>query len=120
VKVFEVEPDYKENTRISPAVGSRTEGEQDFETSLVVFPPGRNTALHTHSSDQLLYIIAGKGVVGTESEQHLATPGKVFLTPKGQPHFQAAAKDCTLSFLYVLKYPNETVNSGVIVPITVI
>lgn len=120
MKVFEVEPNQKESKRVSPARGSRTEGDQDFEACLAVFPPGRNTALHTHTSDQLLYIIAGKGVVGTETEQHLATPGKVFVTPKGQLHFQAAAEDSSFTFLFVLRYPNETKNSGEYVPITVL
>ena len=120
VKVFEVEPNQKESKRVTPAMGAISEGDQDLEACIAVFPPGRITALHTHTSDQLLYIIAGKGVVGTETEQHLATPGKVFVTPKGQKHFQAAAKNSPLSFLFVLKHPNVTKMSDVYVPITVL
>ena len=119
VKVFEVEPNQKESKRVTPAMGAISEGDQDFEACLAVFPPGRKTTLHTHTSDQLLYIIAGKGVVGTETEQHLATPGKVFVTPKGQKHFQAAMEDCSLTFLFVLRHPNVTKMSDIYVPLTV-
>ena len=121
MKVFEVEPNQKEYKRVTPAIGSQTrpEEEHDFEACIAVFPPGRKTHLHFHTSDQILYIIDGKGVVGTETEQHLATPGKVFVTPKNQKHFQAATEDSSLTFLFVLRHPNDTQVYDEYVPITI-
>jgi quercetin dioxygenase-like cupin family protein len=121
MKVFEAEPNQKKTKKITPAIGSQTwpEVQHDLEAALVVFKPGQKTHLHFHESDQILYIIAGKGVVGTEKEQHLATPGKVFVTPKGQKHFQAATEDSSFTFLYVLKHPNDTKVYDFYVPIKI-
>ena len=121
MKVFKVSPKQKKTEKMTPAIGSQTwpEVEHDFESAVVVFQPGQKTHLHYHESDQIIYTIAGKGVIGTETEQHLATPGKVFVTPKGQKHFQAATETSSFTFLYVLRHPNDTKVFDQYVPITI-
>ena len=86
MKVFDVDPEKQESQRLTPAIGSQewAEVEHDFESGIAAFQPGQKTHLHTHSNDQLIYVIDGKGIIGTETEQYLATPGKVFVTPKNQ------------------------------------
>ena len=122
MKVFDVESEEQKSQRLTPAIGSQewAEVEHDFESGIAAFQPGQKTRLHIHTNDQLIYVIDGKGIIGTETEQHLATPGKVFVTPKNQKHFQAASDDMHFTFLFVQRFPNETKIWDEYVPITVI
>ena len=109
MKVVDIDPEMKEDLRISDARGSRTTGEHDLEAGIAVFPPGFKTHWHQHNSEQLHYVISGKGAIGTEKEQHIATPGKAFLIPRNTKHFQAAAEDSTFTFMFVLRFfPTHT------------
>ncbi len=63
----------------------------------VTFTHGARTKLHAHTTDQVLVITAGDGVVGTRSERHDVGSGDVVFIPTGEPHFHGAApgKDMT-------------------------
>lgn len=38
---------------------------------IITFRPGVRTKLHTHDTDQILYVTEGKGIVATEAEAEL-------------------------------------------------
>ena len=108
LKVISIEPSLKKNIRLIESRGSIAIGEPDLQVGIAVFPPSYNTGLHSHSSEQLMYILEGKGIIGTENEQTEATPGKAFLIPRGENHFQVSTKEGGFKFLFVLAFPNET------------
>jgi quercetin dioxygenase-like cupin family protein len=65
--------------------------------------------MHTHTSDQLLYVVSGIGKVGTnEGEQVIAT-GDVALIPAGEPHWHGAGDTGSpMSHLTVMRGDSET------------
>ena len=54
------------------------EASKDFNLGIVNFSAGARNKMHTHSSDQVLFVTAGKGIIATETEQQVIVPGDVF------------------------------------------
>src|SRR3989442_3747944 len=52
------------------------EASNDFNLGIVNFSPGARNKMHTHSSDQVLFVTAGKGIIATETEQQIIVPGR--------------------------------------------
>jgi quercetin dioxygenase-like cupin family protein len=83
-------------------------GAEETRVAIVTFAPGARTKMHTHNREQILYILSGKGVVANEQEEHMGTPGKVFLIPAGEKHWHGATKESSFSHLYVFNSETET------------
>ena len=83
-------------------------GAKDMKAAIVSFPPGARTKLHTHSHEQILYILSGKGVVANEQEEHVATPGQIFLVPAGEKHWHGASEGNNFSHLYIYNSQTKT------------
>ncbi|MEM2739431.1 MAG: cupin domain-containing protein [Candidatus Bathyarchaeia archaeon] len=80
-----------------------TDVSKDFRVFIVHFPAGHKTRWHTHSSDQILYIIDGVGIVADESMEYEVTPGSFILIPAGEKHWHGAKKDSRLTHLMILR-----------------
>ncbi|MEM2945284.1 MAG: cupin domain-containing protein [Thermoproteota archaeon] len=87
---------------VNEAVGSK-----DLSIAIVHFPKGVRNVYHSHSSDQVLYILEGKGIVATEKEKATAVPGMVFLIPAGENHWHGATDDSDFTHISILR-PGET------------
>jgi quercetin dioxygenase-like cupin family protein len=83
-------------------------GAKDMKAAIVSFPPGARTKLHTHSHEQILYILSGKGIVANEQEEHIATPGQIFLVPAGEKHWHGATRESSFSHLYIYNSQTKT------------
>jgi quercetin dioxygenase-like cupin family protein len=70
-------------------------GALNLKLDIITFPSGVRNKLHSHSCDQVLYILSGKGIVGTEKEKLPAEPRMVFFIPRGEKHWHGAAKEST-------------------------
>jgi len=55
----------------------------------VNFGKGVRNKLHTHDSEQILIVTAGKGIVATGKEQKTVTAGDVILFSAGEKHWHA-------------------------------
>ena len=66
------------------------------------FEPGHRSVVHTHNCEQLLYFTTGKGVVGTDTEEHEVTQGTLIFIPAGQRHYHGATSKTSCSHLAVL------------------
>lgn len=86
----------------SKALVGESTGAVDLKLDIITFPPGVRNKLHSHSCDQALYILSGKGVVGTEKEEVAAEPGMIFFIPRGEKHWHGAAKESTFSHISIL------------------
>jgi quercetin dioxygenase-like cupin family protein len=83
-------------------------GAKDMKAAIVSFPLGARTKLHTHSHEQILYILSGKGIVANEQEEHIATPGQIFLVPAGEKHWHGATRESSFSHLYIYNSQTKT------------
>jgi len=86
----------------------RPTGAEETRVTIVTFPPGARTMMHTHDHEQILYILSGKGIVANENEEHIATLGKTFLIPAGEKHWHGATQESTFSHLYIFNLATVT------------
>ena len=77
-----------------------------FGVALVKFAPGAKLKFHTHTSEQILYVTEGKGIVATQKEEHVVTPGSVVIIPAGEVHMHGATKNTP--FTHVAFYQGQS------------
>lgn len=63
---------------------------RDLRLTEVTFLAGARNRLHSHTTDQILIITAGLGIVATESEEREVAPGDIALIPAGERHWHGA------------------------------
>jgi len=81
---------------------------KDFNVTIVNFGKGVRNKLHTHDSEQVLIVTAGKGIVATEKEQQTVTVGDVILFSAGEKHWHGATADSEFSHIYVTRLDSQT------------
>jgi quercetin dioxygenase-like cupin family protein len=81
---------------------------KDLRVSVVNFGKGVRNKFHTHDSDQILIVTAGKGIVATEKEERVVTVGEVVLFPAGEKHWHGATKESEFSHIVVTKVESKT------------
>lgn len=79
---------------------------KEVNIGLVKFGPGGRVADHIHSTEQILYITEGKGIVATTDEEFVATPGMIFFIPPGEKHWHGACKDTSFTHIVIYGEPN--------------
>jgi len=80
----------------------------DYNMAVVNFGKGVRNKFHTHESDQILIVTAGKGIVATELEQQEVTVGDVILFPTGEKHWHGATEDSEFSHIYISRAGQKT------------
>ncbi len=68
------------------------QGTERLRIGLVKFSPGGRTKWHTHDFEQGLIIVAGKGIVATEDEEHVVEAGDVVVVKLGEKHWHGATE----------------------------
>jgi quercetin dioxygenase-like cupin family protein len=71
------------------------------------FGPGGRTKLHTHTSEQILYAIEGRGIFATEKEEIVVTPGTTVYFAEGEKHWHGATNDSSFAHLTITP-PHKT------------
>src|SRR3989442_4739927 len=72
---------------------------QNFNLGIVNFSSGARNKMHTHSSDQVLFVTAGKRIIATEARQEIITVGDVVHITAEEEHCHSATADYSLSHL---------------------
>ena len=97
----------KRQVLVTPQMG------KNYNCAVVNFSKGATTVPHTHSSDQLLFVLSGEGVVGNEKEGNVTVkPGDFVFSPAGEKHWHGATKNSEFSHLMVLSADNKTDYKG--------
>lgn len=79
-----------------------------FNFNLINFNAGAKNKLHTHSSDQILYVVSGKGIVATEKSEHIVTEGVTVHIPAGERHWHGATDDSPFSHIALTAVGSNT------------
>jgi quercetin dioxygenase-like cupin family protein len=74
-----------------------------FGVLLVTFGPGARLNFHTHTSEQILYVTEGKGIVATRETEQIVTPGEVIFIAPGEVHWHGATEDSSFSHIAIQK-----------------
>jgi quercetin dioxygenase-like cupin family protein len=78
--------------RIQNVLGKQ-DGDVKFALARSHMNKGTRNRLHTHTEDQLLIVIGGKGVVSTGKKETIVSEGDIIYIPAGEKHYHGAAKD---------------------------
>lgn len=82
---------------------------QEFTINIVNFGKGIRNKLHTHTTEQILIVTSGTGIVATETQQWIVTVGNVIRIPAGERHWHGATEDSEFSHVYVMARDSELV-----------
>jgi quercetin dioxygenase-like cupin family protein len=82
-------------------------GSEGIQVVNVKFSPGARNKFHTHSSEQLLFVIEGEGIVATRNEEHIVKPGTLIYFSPGEEHWHGATENSTFSHLSILSPHQE-------------
>lgn len=88
---------------------------EQLRINLVHFEPGGRTKWHTHTFEQGLIVVEGKGIVATEDAEHVIEPGDVVLIPEGEKHWHGGTETTGMSHFSINPSAGE---STVIEPVT--
>jgi quercetin dioxygenase-like cupin family protein len=86
-----------------------------LRVNLVHVEPGGRTKWHTHTFEQGLIVLEGKGIVATEAGEHVIETGDVVLIPQGEKHWHGATETTGMSHFSINPSAGE---STVIEPVT--
>ena len=101
--IFVGEVDYQ------TAVGEES---RDLRLSEVHFKHGAVNKPHMHTTDQILIITEGEGVVATDEERHEVTAGDVALIPANTKHWHGAQPGKDMTHWSVLGHGKTTIVQG--------
>lgn len=76
---------------------------QEYDINVVNFGRGVRLKFHSHDSEQILIVTAGKGLVATEQEKRVVVPGDVIFIPAGEKHWHGATKDSEFSHIFIYR-----------------
>jgi quercetin dioxygenase-like cupin family protein len=75
------------------------ETSNNFNLAIVNFSAGARNKMHTHSSDQVLFVTAGKGIIATEARQAIISLGDVVHITAEEKHWHGATPDSAFSHI---------------------
>ena len=81
----------------------------DNNVGLVHFAPGARAGWHTHSHDQILYIVSGIGKVGDRTGEQIVSAGDTIVVPANIEHWHGAHDTgAPMSHLSITSLDSET------------
>lgn len=81
---------------------------KQFNMSVVNFSKGARNKFHAHTSDQVLIVSAGKGIVATDKEEVTVGVGDIIHIPAGEKHWHGATRDSEFSHIYFFAADSKT------------
>ena len=75
---------------------------RDLRLTEVTFRDGARNKLHTHTTDQILIVTEGEGIVATEHQERAVQAGDVAYIPAGERHWHGAKPGTDMTHLAVL------------------
>ena len=70
-----------------------------FNFTMVSFAAGARNKFHAHTTDQVLYVTEGDGIVATEGEEVRVTRGDTAWIPAGEKHWHGATPESDFSHI---------------------
>ncbi|MFC1910893.1 cupin domain-containing protein [Chloroflexota bacterium] len=105
------DPMFTGKVTMQPVIGDVTKGKKWVGTNIAItqvsFGRGVRNKFHIHSTEQILIVTRGKGIVTTAKEEKQVGPGDVIFIPAGEKHWHGAAPGALFSHLYVMPAESE-------------
>lgn len=71
----------------------------DSSINLANFGADARNKMYIHTSDQVLFVTAGKGIIATEAAEEVITPGDAVHVSAGEKHWHVATADSAFSHI---------------------
>ena len=84
------------------------ETSNSFKSAVVNFSLGARSRFHTHTSDQMLIVTQGTGIVATAKEKINVGVGDIIFFPAGENHWHGATEDSSFSHIHIQARESET------------
>ena len=81
---------------------------ENYTCSLINFSRGSRNKFHAHTSDQILVITSGIGIVATEAAEREVAVGDVVLVPAGEKHWHGAGAESYMSHISITIKGSQT------------
>jgi quercetin dioxygenase-like cupin family protein len=81
---------------------------KDLRIIEVHFKGGARNRRHTHTTDQLLIVTDGTGIVAAGTEEHEVHPGDIAFIPSGEVHWHGAKPGHDMTHLAINGGTSET------------
>jgi quercetin dioxygenase-like cupin family protein len=75
---------------------------RDLRLNEHTFRDGARNRLHTHTTDQILIVTEGEGIVATEHEERTVRAGDIAYIPAGERHWHGAKPGMDMTHLAIL------------------
>lgn len=80
----------------------------NMSASLIHFSAGSRNKFHTHTSDQILVITSGTGIVASDAEEVTVNEGDVVMIPAGENHWHGATPSTPMSHITIMDKDSQT------------
>jgi quercetin dioxygenase-like cupin family protein len=81
---------------------------KDFWSCLRHWPAGARAKYHAHSSDQMIILTEGRGLMTTEKEIATVVPGDIVFIPAGEKHWHGATADSAVTYIQIQAGESKT------------
>ena len=78
-----------------------------YSFNIVSFAAGARNKFHTHTSDQILFVTRGRGIVATEHDEAVVKEGDTAFIPAGEKHWHGATPESDFAHIS-LTTPDST------------
>jgi quercetin dioxygenase-like cupin family protein len=85
-----------------------SEMSQNFNLGIVHFAAGARNKMHTHTSDQVLFVTEGTGVIATETTEEVITVGDVVHIPAEEKHWHGATAHSSFAHIALTAKGSQT------------
>ena len=79
-----------------------------FSINIVNFSAGARNEMQIHTSDQVLFATAGKGIIATGASEEVITTGDVVHVSAGEKHWHGASPDSAFSHIVLTARGSRT------------
>jgi len=80
----------------------------NFNLAIVNFSAGARNKMHIHSSDQVLFVTAGKGIIATQMHREVISVEDVVHIPEGEKHWHGATPESSFSHIALTEKGSTT------------
>jgi quercetin dioxygenase-like cupin family protein len=85
------------------------EGANDYTLRVVTYAAGARNVPHRHTSDQLIVVTEGTGLVGSGGDVMEVQPGDIVIIPASEDHWHGASADGDVTQVSVTSRTSTTV-----------
>ena len=79
-----------------------------YNFNIVEFAAGARNKFHAHTSDQVLFVTKGRGIVSTEAEDAAVSEGDTILISAGEKHRHGAGPDSEFAHISLTTPDSKT------------